>query len=327
MIMDHNMGKSAEETLSTKERLEDIRKKLQTAFSEEIKDKYSWEITNIINDFLGEKNIDRLIERKHFAKLFLLASLFENHAKPTQKRALSQIQNLTAPNIDNLRQIKKLEKQLLIDPLTGMLNRQGILQAIEYQKSEMERYNRDGEDHRSFAVLALDLNGFKAINDNFGHPKGDDLLKEAARRIKTRVAQRHTDALSRTGGDEFLLVLPYDSKTEKPERFDETAIREKIHNALKGLAVWDKETGKPYLVATAIGVAFYDGKSPPPSTEKILKDADDALYADKGQNKAAQMNAARQHAYETPEKERDYARSVKSTSAPEPRSPEGPTQS
>ena len=84
------------------------------------------------------------------------------------------------------------------DPLTGLPNRRSLMSRLECM------LNRPRKDTPS-AVLYLDLDGFKQVNDTFGHKVGDELLQAVAARLNTRL--RRTDMLSRLGGDEFVITL------------------------------------------------------------------------------------------------------------------------
>jgi diguanylate cyclase (GGDEF)-like protein len=86
------------------------------------------------------------------------------------------------------------------DPLTGLANRRALAERIRY---EVARHSR--QEH-SFAVLALDLDGFKLVNDRFGHDAGDDLLKDVAHALHEVV--REQDTVARLGGDEFCVLAP-----------------------------------------------------------------------------------------------------------------------
>jgi diguanylate cyclase (GGDEF)-like protein len=88
----------------------------------------------------------------------------------------------------------------LRDPLTGLANRRALDERLAY---EIARHTRHGE---SFAVLALDLDGFKLVNDRFGHDAGDELLREAAGALVEVV--RAQDTVVRLGGDEFCVLAP-----------------------------------------------------------------------------------------------------------------------
>ncbi len=86
------------------------------------------------------------------------------------------------------------------DPLTGVANRRSLISRTEY---EISRHRRS---RRSFALLMLDLDGFKLLNDRFGHAAGDDLLVEMAAAVQSAV--RDQDTVARIGGDEFCVLAP-----------------------------------------------------------------------------------------------------------------------
>lgn len=128
----------------------------------------------------------------------------------------------------------------LSDPLTGIANRRSLLWRAEY---EIARHARTR--HR-FALVMLDLDGFKLLNDRFGHPAGDDLLRDVATALKH--SMRAQDTVARIGGDEFCVLAP---ETEAPgtERLaariaqavgDAAAGVETVHASL-GIAVFPDE--------------------------------------------------------------------------------------
>jgi len=96
--------------------------------------------------------------------------------------------------------LKLLSQQ---DALTGLGNRRLLHERLRY---EIARHRRHG---RRFSLLALDLDGFKQINDRFGHPAGDEILKEVARSMERAV--RDQDTVVRVGGDEFCILVPESS--------------------------------------------------------------------------------------------------------------------
>jgi diguanylate cyclase (GGDEF)-like protein len=93
-----------------------------------------------------------------------------------------------------------LRDYALSDPVTGVSNRRSLLIRADY---EIERHRRS---RRSFALVMLDLDGFKALNDRFGHAAGDDLLRDVASAL--RRAMRAQDTVARFGGDEFCVLAP-----------------------------------------------------------------------------------------------------------------------
>jgi diguanylate cyclase (GGDEF)-like protein len=93
-----------------------------------------------------------------------------------------------------------LRASALSDPLTGVANRRSLLERIDY---EIARHSRS---RRSFALVMLDLDGFKLLNDRFGHPAGDDLLRDVAAALGHVI--RDQDTVARVGGDEFCVLAP-----------------------------------------------------------------------------------------------------------------------
>jgi diguanylate cyclase (GGDEF)-like protein len=98
------------------------------------------------------------------------------------------------------RERRALRATAMRDPLTGAANRRAFAERLRY---EVARHKRQ---QRSFAVIALDLDGFKAVNDRFGHQAGDELLREVAAAIAG--ALREQDTVARVGGDEFNVLAP-----------------------------------------------------------------------------------------------------------------------
>ncbi len=144
------------------------------------------------------------------------------------------------------------------DPLTGLANYRRLLDVLE---SETERTNRNG---RPFALLLLDLDGLKRINDTHGHLVGSRAICRTADIL--RIHCRSIDTAARYGGDEFALVLP--------EAQDEEA--QSVANRIREVMANDAE--KPPLSAS-IGIAIYRGLGE--RTEKLISEADEKLYVEK----------------------------------------------
>ncbi len=164
---------------------------------------------------------------------------------------------------------KALEARLLHlsahDPLTGLPNR---LLFRDRLRHALERGHRE---HTPTCVLVLDLDGFKAVNDEFGHPTGDTVLVTVAG-VLTSVL-RASDTAARLGGDEFAVVC------ENTERADAEILAVRLREALPG-ALTIGETTVP--VGLSIGVGSVDGGvDPEQAQEAVVREADAAMYADK----------------------------------------------
>lgn len=102
--------------------------------------------------------------------------------------------------------VQRLREEAVHDPLTGALNRRGLQSTAELV------HDLDARRDSTTAIIEIDLDGFKAYNDRYGHPAGDELLTSVVSDW-TRVLRR-TDILARTGGDEFVLILPATTRAE-----------------------------------------------------------------------------------------------------------------
>ncbi|HEX2061380.1 MAG TPA: diguanylate cyclase, partial [Thermoanaerobaculia bacterium] len=130
---------------------------------------------------------------------------------------------------------RDLERLTLIDPLTELLNRRGLQQALSREVQHLTRGDTDS------AVLVIDLDDFKQINDSLGHAAGDVVLKEVGRRLRASV--RGIDYTGRIGGDEFMLILPQIDANEV------TRVAERIRLAV-ATAVIQHSTGPITLTAS-----------------------------------------------------------------------------
>ena len=173
------------------------------------------------------------------------------------KRALASGLTAVHDTLQNLR------RESATDPLTGLTNRRGLTQSLQSYLRDDSRY----------AVLALDIDHFKQVNDTYGHDTGDRLLQHVA--AVMRQSCRATDLPCRVGGEEFLMILPDTSLR------DATAAAQRVHDLM---AERSNPTGAP--VTLSIGVSHYPETSP--TTENLLKQADAALYEAKrgGRNRS-----------------------------------------
>jgi diguanylate cyclase (GGDEF)-like protein len=152
-----------------------------------------------------------------------------------------------------------MRRWALTDPLTGAANRRGLGERVEYEVARHSRSNR------RFTVVVIDLDGFKAVNDRFGHRAGDELLRDVAASL--REAMREQDTVARLGGDEFCVLAP------ETGRAGADHLADRISAAIRRVT-----TGLDTLSAS-VGVAVYpdDGTTP----LAVLDAADAAQMASK----------------------------------------------
>jgi diguanylate cyclase (GGDEF)-like protein len=166
---------------------------------------------------------------------------------------------LLAQSFDAMR--IRLGEQIGTDPLTGCLNRRAL---ETFLRAEWRQAKRRGT---TIAVLAIDLDHFKAINDTYGHPFGDLVLQELAAIM--RATARDTDEVARLGGDEFVVVLP-DTGWEGALTFAER-MRRKVDEHTFASA------NSSMRITISVGVALHRG-SDPMSPALLLQEADQSLY-------------------------------------------------
>jgi diguanylate cyclase (GGDEF)-like protein/PAS domain S-box-containing protein len=147
------------------------------------------------------------------------------------------------------------------DPLTGLPNRALFLDRLEHARTRARR-----AVHGRFAVLFLDLDRFKMVNDSFGHPAGDQLLVQVSRRVEACL--RGGDTVARLSGDEFAILLEEVQSAE-----DAVEITQRIHEALLHPFM---VAGHELFVTASVGIALGDRLISDLSS--LLRDADTAMY-------------------------------------------------
>lgn len=154
--------------------------------------------------------------------------------------------------------VDELTRQTRIDSLTGALNRNALSERAESEFSRAQR------ERTPTSVIEVDVDGFKQLNDNHGHPAGDEVLQRVARALESET--RRSDVVARVGGDEFAVLLPRTSAAEA------RLIAERLREAAQdGLAAGGT------TAALSVGVATTDGP-PALSFEQLWAAADAAMY-------------------------------------------------
>ena len=153
-----------------------------------------------------------------------------------------------------------LAYQVLHDPVTGLVNRYALMDRLAQALVAMERLPS------RVAVLFVDIDHFKEVNDSFGHDAGDQVLAEVGRRLSR--LSRHADTAARLGGDEFVLLCP-----SLCDEDDVSLIAARIVDGVRASYI---NGGRDLSVTCSVGIAFTSDPSAEP--EQLIRDADEAMY-------------------------------------------------
>lgn len=181
--------------------------------------------------------------------------------RPGNHHTVATIRDAT----ERIRMENDLKHRALHDPLTGLANRALFFDRLHQAMLGFKR------DDRPTAVVMLDLDGFKTVNDAFGHVTGDHVLKKVAAQLQAGI--RSTDTVARIGGDEFAWILPSVGGAGAGVR--------KVRTLLRSVARAYPVDGKHVEVGVSAGVAFFpiDGRD----SDALMRHADLALYTAKRQ--------------------------------------------
>ena len=198
-----------------------------------------------------------------FGTLFLFGRNFDEEARLTAASLVAQ----SVIALDNAKLHRIVERQALVDGLTGLANRR---QCEETLHAELSRASRFGGP---LSIVLGDLDDFKVVNDDHGHPVGDTVLREFARILERSV--REVDVAGRWGGEEFLLVLP------GTDGSGAVRLAQRVRDYLEGRTLLTPE-GIPVRITASFGVAEYE---PGTEAEALVAAADAALYEAKRNGK------------------------------------------
>jgi two-component system cell cycle response regulator len=192
----------------------------------------------------------------------------------TDKLVVGTIADMLGVGVHNLRLFRRMEDLAMSDGLTGLKNRRAILGNLEGEWSRVRRHGRP------LAVISMDIDFFKAINDGHGHAVGDEAIKAVGDVLRREV--RREDFAGRLGGDEFLVVLP------DTDRAGALELAERIRASAEGLAIDPLDSGPPISLSLSLGVASWP-EDEAHSPDELLRASDEALYRAKaaGRNRVS----------------------------------------
>lgn len=178
-----------------------------------------------------------------------------NQALTFAKQTEARIAELNA-------RIRQLEALTQTDELTGLLNRRGFGEIVSRNLQSAARYEETG------LLAYIDLNGFKEVNDRFGHNSGDEVLRAVGSYLAKSI--RSTDYAARLGGDEFAILFV---------RAEHKRARERARELARGISEIEVAcNGTIISVSASLGLAAYNGDT---EAESLIERADRAMYADK----------------------------------------------
>ena len=155
---------------------------------------------------------------------------------------------------------KKLKKQATTDTLTGLANRRKITELL---KEEIKKLKED--NNNNFNIIMLDIDFFKKVNDNYGHPMGDEVIKKVSNHMQDKVGSE--GVVGRFGGEEFLTIL-YNNDIQKT-----ALLADKIRNDIEGKRI--EFEGKKISVTVSMGIAC---SAETAVYQELLNKADERLY-------------------------------------------------
>jgi diguanylate cyclase (GGDEF)-like protein len=211
------------------------------------------------------------VDQEDFGTLELSGDAFG----PEQRESARWLVGHAVIALGNARRHRTVEQQALVDGLTGLANRRVCTAALEKELARARRFEEP------LALVLADIDDFKRVNDRFGHPTGDEVLKAFATTLRESV--REIDLAGRWGGEEFVLLLPGTDLEGGRE------LAERVRRALEALEL-PAPDGDAVQVTASFGVAAFPEAE---SQDRLVAAADRALYEAKraGKNQVAAATA------------------------------------
>ena len=221
------------------------------------------------SDKISSANIDKhtYIPLKVANKVLGMMGLIGIHKLSENRlRLISTMANQIALALKNATEHQRVQELAITDELTGLYNRRAFQESLDMELRRSKRYQKP------LSLIMIDIDGFKGINDSFGHQVGDTVLRSLA--VYLQRAVRETDLLARYGGDEFAIILP-ETKAEEA-----VVLAERLKKSVKRNPITAGESS--YSITLSIGVAdILNGRIG--NEDELISQVDKVLYMSKGQ--------------------------------------------
>ncbi len=224
----------------------------------------------------GDAQVIPLRSRDETVGLLVLSGRADEKARIWQDNIVMTLAGLISLMIDNLALYEKVRAQTIVDPLTRVFNRRHFDEKLVAEFRRAVRYKRE------LSLAMIDIDDFKRINDTYGHPQGDVVLREVAKILGSWT--RSTDFVFRYGGEEFTLLLPETSPENALVKVE--GLRALIEGTVFPNLV---DAAKPFRVTVSIGLAGVGLDVA--SAEALVRVADEALYRAKREGKNRTVRA------------------------------------
>ncbi|HXG86360.1 MAG TPA: diguanylate cyclase [Pyrinomonadaceae bacterium] len=229
---------------------------------------FTYDQTEFVQEYVGMTSLPLIAEEKLVGAVSLYSCEIETYEEE-HLRLLEAISRIASDAIATALQHAETESKALTDPMTGLPNARSL--QMQFEK-EVARASRK---ETGFHLLMLDLDGFKAVNDNFGHKAGDKLLKEISKVMRGQL--RDYDFLARYAGDEFVAIVPETGIEDIRE------LSRRIEKAVYDFALSIDDKGNFARVGVSLGAASYPRQGD--TLDQIIVAADKAMYAIKALRK------------------------------------------
>lgn len=228
---------------------------------------FSFYQMDFIQDYTAMASLPLITEENLVGAVSLYSCELENY-EDEHMRLLETVSRIAADTIFKSLRHADAESRALTDPMTELPNARSLQSQFETEVARASRNNTQ------FQILMLDLDGFKAVNDTFGHKTGDLLLKEISKVMRGQL--RDYDFLARYAGDEFVIIVPETNEKDIRE------LCERMEAAVRGFSL-PVDDGKIVKVGVSLGAAGYPQHGE--TLDKVLAAADKAMYAVKANHK------------------------------------------